>query len=620
MIRRFSTFGAVIAGLAMVLGAGAATAGPHNVIIFVADGLRARIVTSETAPALAAVRARGVDFQNSHSLYPTVTTVNAAAIATGHGPGDSGDFGNTLYVAQPFPPPFGTPFASLEDDVVLDLMNQRYGGDYLGRASLLRAAQAKGYSTAVVGKLGPAAIQDLAARGQGTIVIDDATGASAGEGVPLAPEVIAAIKAAGLPTAAPDRGLNSSPGAYNMPGVQVANIDQQAWFTKITTEVLLPRFKAKGQPFVLVFWSRDPDGTQHNEGDSLNTMTPGINGPTSLAAIRNASDNLASLRATLKALGLEADTDIVVTADHGFSTLSHESANSGSAKSIYRDVKPGFMPPGFLALDLGQALGLPVFDPSGYAVKPETGAHPRAGAFLGGDAKAPDVAIAANGGSDLIYLPGPNARDLAPRIVEALTRQDYTGAIFVDDQYGPIPGALPMSAVGLVGDARTPRPAIYVAFRSFSTGCADPELCGAIVGDSDLSQGEGMHGSFGRQDTHNFMAAVGPDFRIGFTSPAPISNADLAPTLAHILGLQLDANGVLGRVATEALRDGPPPAAALPFTETSSAAGNGFVTVLEGQVYGGRRYYDAAGMPGRTLGLKTQPNQARGQRPQPMSE
>jgi hypothetical protein len=238
-------------------------------------------------------------------------------------------------------------------------------------------------------------------------------------------------------------------------------------------------------------------------------------------------------------------------------------------------------------------------------VKPETGAHPRGGAFLGGDAKAPAVAIAANGGSDLIYLPGVNARDLAPRIVEALTRQDYVGAIFVDDQYGPIPGALPMSAVGLTGDARTPRPAIYVAFRSFSTGCADPELCGAIVADTDLSQGEGQHGSFGRQDTHNFMAATGPDFRVGFVDPAPVSNADLAPTLAHILGLELDANGtVVGRVAAEALRDGAP-AAALPFTESSSAAANGFVTVLEGQAYGGRRYYDAAGMPGRTLGLKT---------------
>jgi arylsulfatase A-like enzyme len=608
LIRRFRSFGAMIAAFGVVLGAGAASARPHNVIIFVADGLRSRIVTPETAPALAAVRAEGVDFQNSHSLYPTVTTVNAAAIATGHGPGDSGDFGNTLYVAQAFPPPFGTPFASLEDDVVLDLMNQRYGGDYLGRTSLLRAAEAKGYATAVVGKLGPAAIQDVTARGERTIVIDDGTGASTKEGVPLAPDLVAAIKAAGLPTTAPDRGLNSWPGAYNMPGVQVANVDQQAWFTKVVTDVLLPRFKAQDKPFVLVVWSRDPDGTQHNQGDSLNSLVPGINGPTSMAAIRNASDNLASLRAAVKALGLEADTDIVVTADHGFSTLSHESATSGSTKAVYRDVKPGFMPPGFLALDLGQALGLPVMDPAGYVVKPATGAHPRSGVFLGKDANAPDVAIAANGGSDLIYLPGPRAAELAPRIVEALSRQDYTGAIFVDDRFGPIPGALPMSAVGLVGDARTPRPAIYVAFRSFSTGCADAELCGAIIGDSELSQGEGMHGSFGRQDTHNFMAAVGPDFRAGFVDPAPVSNADLAPTLAHILGLELNATGaVAGRVAAEALRDGPAPAPAQPFTETSAPAGNGFVTVLEGQAYADRRYYDAAGMPGRTLGLKAAP-------------
>ena len=33
-----------------------------------------------------------------------------------------------------------------------------------------------------------------------------------------------------------------------------------------------------------MFWSRDPDGTLHNQGDSLNQLTPGINGPTSLAA------------------------------------------------------------------------------------------------------------------------------------------------------------------------------------------------------------------------------------------------------------------------------------------------------------------------------------------------
>ena len=68
---------------------------------------------------------------------------------------------------------------------------------------------------------------------------------------------------------------------------------QQAYFADVATKVVLPMFKARGKPFVLVFWSRDPDGSQHNNGDSLNTVTPGINGPTSMAGIKNADDNLA---------------------------------------------------------------------------------------------------------------------------------------------------------------------------------------------------------------------------------------------------------------------------------------------------------------------------------------
>ena len=65
---------AAVGALAAALTAWTPTdAAPRNVIIFVADGLRSHSVTPETAPALAAVRAQGVDFQNSHSLYPTVT-------------------------------------------------------------------------------------------------------------------------------------------------------------------------------------------------------------------------------------------------------------------------------------------------------------------------------------------------------------------------------------------------------------------------------------------------------------------------------------------------------------------------------------------------------------------
>jgi arylsulfatase A-like enzyme len=584
---------------------------PHNVILFVADGLRSGIVTDQTAPELAAVRAEGVDFQNSHALYPTITTPNASAIATGHRIGDTGDFGNTLYEGpQPLAFPVGSVLAPMEDDAALTLMNQRYDGDFIAEESLLAAAREKGYSTAAVGKLGPTSIQDVTRRdGKGTIVIDDATGQPKPDGIPLAPDVAAAIKALGLPTTAPDRGLNSDPGAYNMPGVHVANVEQQDWFAKIATDVILPRFKAAHRPFVLVFWSRDPDGTQHYQGDSLNTLEPGINGPTSLAAIRNASSDLGRLRAALKALGLDQTTDVVVTADHGFATASKQSRTSASARIAYRDAPAGFLPPGFLAIDLSLGLRLPMASPMGLPIALRDGFHPKSGALLGADWSHPDVVVAANGGSDMIYLPQSGSRNLAgakalaARIVSLLTKEDYTAGLFVKDRLGPIPGTLPLSAVGLEGRARTPEPDIVVEFRSYADACARPDTCQIEVADTDLQQGQGIHGSFGRGDTHNFMAAVGPDFKKGFVDPAPVSNADLNPTLAKILDLTIASRGKMrGRVIGESLKRGEVP----PFeakTVRSAPAAGGFVTQLNYQTVDDRPYFDAAGMPGRVLGV-----------------
>ena len=78
-----------------------------------------------------------------------------------------------------------------------------------------------------------------------------------------------------------------------------------------------------------------------------------------------------------------------------------------------------------------------------------------------------------------------------------------------------------------------------------------------------------------------------------------------ANTLAHILGLELSANGhAIGRVMTEALTGGGPPPEARAVTVRSQPAANGFITVLNTQEAAGETYFDAAGMPGRTLGLK----------------
>ena len=599
-----------MAGVLIAAGSAAQTAAaqsaPHNVVIFVTDGLRARSVNDATAPNIAALAREGVALVNGHSLFPTFTTANASAMATGHYLGDTGDFSNTIYTGWPVPSAGGTVTPFVENDAVLGDIDAHFGGNYLDEVSVLRLAHEKGYSTAAIGKLGPTLIFDHTERTGGeTVIIDDATGSD--RGIALAPEVVERMKTAGLPLVAPGRGANGAAGNATTPGTRVANTVQQDFMVAATTRAVLPAFAARNKPFLLVFWSRDPDGTQHNQGDSFLSVKPGINGPASLAATRNVDDDLGRIRAALAEFGLAQDTDIIVTADHGFSTISKQSDTSPAARLRYGDVPPGFLPPGFLALDLAKALGLALIDPDdGYKPVGE-GFHPRAGnGLIGGDKDHPKVVVAANGGSDLVYVPDGD-RETAARLVDALLQQDYVSGLFVHSRFGKIPGTLPLSDIALEGASVTPAPAIVVNFRSFDTVCGEPVRCAVTVADTALQQGQGMHGSFSRADTWNFMALAGPDFRSGFVDAAPASNADVGRTVKAIMGLDIRDKGVLaGRVLSEAM-----PGGALPevksFTVVSDPAANGLRTVLDMQSVGDVRYFDAAGFPGRTVGLSQSP-------------
>src|SRR5258708_15048469 len=412
---------------------------PHNVILFVPDGLRALSVTPDSAPTMAAVRNKGVNFKNSHSLSPPFTTANASALATGHQLGDTGNYSNTFYVGRPIESADGSVTPTVNNNRVRAELDQHFGGDYLNEETVLKAARARGFSTAAIGK-GEAAspFDNTEQTGERTTVFEDATGSPTG--IPLSEEVKAALRAAGLPLTTPPRGENDRVGDFKTPGTTVANVEQQKYFADAATKVVLPMFKARNKPFVLVYWSRDPDGTQHSHGDSLNTLSPGINGPTSRAAIKNA-DDLKQLRQTLDELDLAATTDIIIAADHGFATVSKESATNLAAKTSYSDVPPGFLPRGFLAIDLAKALGLPLFDPDNKNARVAENAAPRAGnGLISQNPTKPDVGIAANGGSDLIYLPSLN-RDLAAPVTKALLAQNYVSGLFVDDALGRFPGA-----------------------------------------------------------------------------------------------------------------------------------------------------------------------------------
>jgi hypothetical protein len=248
---------------------------------------------------------------------------------------------------------------------------------------------------------------------------------------------------------------------------------------------------------------------------------------------------------------------------------------------------------------------MPLIDPDdGYKTIPE-GQHTKlANGLIGGDKNNPKVVVAANGGSDLIYVPDGD-KALAKKVVDFLLTQDYVSGLFVDGRLGKFPGTLTLDDIALEGTAITPHPAIALNFRTFDTVCGEPVRCTVEVADTVLQQGQGMHGSFSRGDTWNFMAMQGPDFKSQFVDPAPTSNADIGQTIANLMGLDVTGRGkLLGRVITEALPNGAVPQMASRVVMSEPAA-NGLVTVVNMQTVGTTRYFDAAGFPGRTVGLST---------------
>ncbi len=627
----------------------------HNVILFVADGLRRGSVTPEDMPTLYHLRTEGTDLRNSHSVFPTFTTANASVIATGHGLGDTGDFSNVIYagafVSDPYAPASHdsiTPF--LENDSVLASVNALYDGNYLGETTLLSAAQDAGFNVAAIGKLGPVAIQLLPAVHRDTLglmdvpetlIIDDSTGHA--NSVPLPLDFASRLNQSGLPNEAPLRTngfpdnsawSNGFQGDAVTPGTRAANLTQIQWFADVTTQLVLPGFAADKKPFVLLFWSRDPDGTQHNNGDSLQNLSPGINGDTVRLSLHNADHALAQILHWLdKHPDIQANTDVLITSDHGFSTISrrdldpdHTPIAEPSANLDYEPQgkdKPepaATLPTGFLAIDLALLTHQRLFDPgvrapSGDSVYAEVNLsgekshYPTLGnGILGGQNKQLDgsdarLIVASNGGSDLIYVPSKDPK-LAAQIVHqtlaTLADFDYVGGLFVDDSYCPTPascpGALPLSSIGLIGATHLPTPAIVVAFKNFDLQTGDLQT-GIQISDTTLQQGQGMHGGFGRDQTWNNMAAIGPDFKKRFVDPEPVGNIDIVPTIASILGLQMPSHGTLrGRIMAEALASTTTSddATLAPKTLISAPSANGRRTVLDYQQNHGVSYYDRA--------------------------
>jgi hypothetical protein len=162
------------------------------------------------------------------------------------------------------------------------------------------------------------------------------------------------------------------------------------------------------------------------------------------------------------------------------------------------------------------------------------------------------IVVAANAGSDYLFVPDGNIETVKAAVVSLQSRLQF-GAIFVSDRHGEIAGTLPMSLIKTESSASGRAPDIIVSF-SYDQNVAVAGKSGVSYASSVNRRGD--HGSFSPTDTHISLLASGPDFKSGFDDTLPTANVDIAPTVARIL--EFDMPAVQGRVLEEALQGGPP--------------------------------------------------------------
>src|SRR5450631_1051697 len=559
----------------------------RRVIIFVWDGLRADDLTPEIAPNYFALARSGVVFADHHAVYPTFTMMNSASIATGAYPGVHGFYGNVVYApsakgknAKGADVDFSAP-AFIEDFGVVEAVRDAYQGRLTLVSTMLQAAQAEGLTTAAIGKFGAAFIQDYK---RGGIILDEDAAmplAFAKElqqaGYPLPRNSVNAYEAGAL--LAKDNGDPTAPipiarlkdGQTGDPLDSSGALSRRgfAYLTDVYVNYILPNKR----PDLTIFWSKEPDATSHAYG-------PGTYN--SIDATRMNDEILGRIVEKLRQLGWEDSTDIIITQDHNHSTVSGDVAYYPFRAIVDRGIgaldRNGFSVSGFVrTAELLTRDGLKAYDGAGCRDIPTLSGVMADGTHLypGKDDQHGDVCgraqgytsqsyvvpkpipagavvVAANAGSDYLFVPDGNIETVKAAVVSLQSRLQF-GAIFVSDKYDEIAGTLSMGLIKTENSGNGRAPDIIVSF-SYDENVAVAGKSGVSYASSINRRGD--HGSFSPTDTHISLMASGPDFASGLHDTLPSSNVDIAPTVARILQFSMPA--VQGRVLEEALQGGPP--------------------------------------------------------------
>lgn len=259
-----------------------ATATAPRFAVFVVDGLRPDSITAATTPTLARLRAIGAEIRRSHSVFPTVTRLNTATLATGTYPSRHGIVGNSMFVA------------SVNSVAPFDT------GDYRTLLAL-ESAEGRPVTTDTLGEV-------LQRHGRTLVTVSSG---STGNGFLLNPEarhgagvVIHGLfdrgSIAGYPASVSDAILRR----FGAPPPDPDDLGQMRWTDTVLREYVLPELR----PDVVIDWLGPLDSAQHADG---------VSSPNAVAALREIDASIGRTLALLEAGG-SGPTNIIVTSDHGF--------------------------------------------------------------------------------------------------------------------------------------------------------------------------------------------------------------------------------------------------------------------------------------------------------------
>jgi predicted AlkP superfamily pyrophosphatase or phosphodiesterase len=257
---------------------------PKLTVVFVIDGLRPDSITSDVMPNLARLKSEGAFYLNSHSVFPTVTRVNAAVISTGMQPNKTGIVANSLFVREVNP---REPFTTSNYRNLLKLAESN-GGRLLPPQTLAEAVEKAGlrFVAASSGSTGNAILLNATAPNGTGVLINGGFDPN---------------KKVAFPESVNQEILRKFGAVESDKGF--ASVE---WTEKVVREHVLTELK----PDVLIDWMTEPDTTQHRHG---------VSSPEALSMLKQVDDQFGLFLEKLRSLDLYDQTNILVLSDHGFS-------------------------------------------------------------------------------------------------------------------------------------------------------------------------------------------------------------------------------------------------------------------------------------------------------------